>query len=118
MTPNAGDLVMVPFPFTDLSAQKKRPALVLTPTWYNRRHPDLLVAYVTSTPQDGPWSVPIRSEHIEDGVLPRRSWIRSDKLFAVEESLVLDHVGHLHAKKLEDVRRCLHRLLVEPSTAS
>ena len=43
-----GDVVLVPFPFTDLSAIKQRPALVLPPDRSNEVRPDLVVAAITS----------------------------------------------------------------------
>ena len=43
-----GDVVLVPFPFTDLSAIKQRPALVLSPERINKVRTDLVVAAITS----------------------------------------------------------------------
>ena len=43
-----GDIVLVPFPFTDLSSSKRRPALVVSPDTFNERMQDLLLAAITS----------------------------------------------------------------------
>jgi mRNA interferase MazF len=43
-----GDVVLVPFPFADLSATKQRPALVLSPERLNKLRPDLVLAAITS----------------------------------------------------------------------
>jgi mRNA-degrading endonuclease toxin of MazEF toxin-antitoxin module len=43
-----GDVVLVPFPFTDLSAVKQRPALVLSPDRLNKGRIDVIVAAITS----------------------------------------------------------------------
>jgi mRNA-degrading endonuclease toxin of MazEF toxin-antitoxin module len=43
-----GDVVLVPFPFTDLSAVKQRPALVLSPDRLNKARVDIVVAAITS----------------------------------------------------------------------
>jgi mRNA interferase MazF len=43
-----GDVVLVPFPFTDQSGIKQRPAVVLSGFAYNRSHPDLILAPITS----------------------------------------------------------------------
>jgi len=45
---DSGDLVLVPFPFTDQTASKKRPAAVISSTAYHRHRPDLLILAVTS----------------------------------------------------------------------
>lgn len=46
-----GDVVLVRFPFTDLSAAKQRPAVVVSSPEYNRVRPDLIIAAITSQPR-------------------------------------------------------------------
>ena len=43
-----GDIVLVPFPFTDQSATKRRPAVVVSTERYNQERPDLIIMAVTS----------------------------------------------------------------------
>ena len=43
-----GDVVLVPFPFTDQSASKKRPAVIISSDRYHERRPDVIVMAVTS----------------------------------------------------------------------
>jgi len=43
-----GDVLLAPFPFTDQTAVKQRPAVVLSGAAYNQRHPDIILAPVTS----------------------------------------------------------------------
>jgi mRNA interferase MazF len=43
-----GDVLLVPYPFTDQSGTKQRPAVVLSGAAYNRSHPDLILAPITS----------------------------------------------------------------------
>ena len=43
-----GDIVLVPFPFTDQSSIKKRPAVVVSSSAYNRDRPDIIILAVTS----------------------------------------------------------------------
>jgi mRNA interferase MazF len=42
-----GDIILVPFPFTDQSAAKKRPAVVVSSDIYNRQRPDIIIMAVT-----------------------------------------------------------------------
>lgn len=103
----SGDVVVVPFPHTDLSSSKRRPALVVSPAWYNAEREDALVAYVTSVeqPPADPFSVGITNEDLSDGELVKPSWIRVDKLFMLEQSLVRKTVASLDEDTLEEVRR-------------
>jgi mRNA interferase MazF len=43
-----GDIILVPFPFTDQTSTKKRPAVVISSDVYNQEHPDLIVMAITS----------------------------------------------------------------------
>ena len=46
--PDRGDVVLVPFPFTDLSDTKRRPALILSSGAYNEATGDVIIAQITS----------------------------------------------------------------------
>ena len=48
---NYGDIVLVPFPFTDQSAVKKRPAVIVSSDTYNSKRPDIIIMAVTSQMQ-------------------------------------------------------------------
>ena len=50
MQPKHGDIVLIPIPFTDLSAQKQRPVIVSSNDDYNQTAPDILVVAMTSNP--------------------------------------------------------------------
>src|SRR5947209_2264626 len=63
-----GDVVLVRFPFTDLSSSKKRPALVLNPSKFTANHGDVVVLALTSQPQ-GDKSLQLR--HWQKAGLPK-----------------------------------------------
>lgn len=107
MTFEAGKLVVLPFPYTDLSSSKQRPALVVSPSWYNDASLDSLFAYVTSVeqPEADPFAFHLEDGDIAEGALVKESWIRTDKLFSLEQSLVRKTVATLDGRALEQVRR-------------
>jgi len=47
-----GDVVLVPFPFTDQTSSKKRPAVVVSSVAYHQAHPDLIVMAITTLPSN------------------------------------------------------------------
>ena len=79
-----GDVVLVAFPFSDGKTVKRRPALVMS-----RRddYGDLLLVAITSKPGT-PNSVSIGSADLSSGSLPTRSWVKPEKLSAVDGSRV------------------------------
>ena len=100
-----GDLVLIPFPFSDLNTTKKRPVLVLTKPDH---HGDFVGLAVTSVPQPEP-QVAISPESLSDGALPKPSWVRVDKVFTLEQALVLRAFGKLDNTALQQVLSALCR---------
>ncbi len=107
----AGSVVLLPFPYTNLQAGKKRPALVLTDDEYNAGSPDVVLAFVTSRRQTSEWSLPISGKDLVAGRLVKDSWIRVDRLATVEQGLVLGVVGRLKPTVFKRVRRLVVELL-------
>jgi len=65
-----GSVVLVPFPFTDLSGRKRRPALVISPDSFDEQ--DLILCAITSrVPEDlSPWEVQLRARDMAEDRLP------------------------------------------------
>jgi mRNA interferase MazF len=89
--PERGDLLLVPFPFTDLSAAKRRPVLALTAA---DSYGDFIALPVTSRPQ-AEHGLPIAVADMVSGVLPAPSWIRTNRIVTLNGSLVVKTVGRV-----------------------
>ena len=80
-----GDVVLVPFPFTDLSATKQRPALVLSPERLNKIRPDLVLAAISSqvpTVLDED-EILLSTSELGAAGLPKPSIIKLGKIFTI-----------------------------------
>jgi mRNA interferase MazF len=77
-----GSIVLARFPFTDLSGDKRRPALVVSRD--NDRRPDLVVCFITSVPRGGPDTASIPTT--AGTGLKRPSLVRFDKLATLDRS--------------------------------
>jgi mRNA interferase MazF len=100
-----GDVILVPFPFTDLTAIKVRPAVILTP---EPTGADLVVAYLSSViPEEPlpPGHLLIASDHPEfpSTGLKQTSVIRLDKLMTIARSRVRRRLGHLGSSLLTEL---------------
>jgi mRNA interferase MazF len=104
-----GDIVVVPFPFSDLSATKRRPALVLAPTVHN----DLILCQITSQFNYDDISVEHNDEEIKGGKLGRKSFIRPNKLFTADSGLILYKIGNLKRSTQIQVIDQIIRILSE-----
>jgi len=89
--PERGDLLLVPFPFSDLSASKRRPVLALTAS---DSYGDFIALPVTSRPQTE-HGLPITVTDLVSGSLPAASWIRPNRVVALNTSLVVKVVGRV-----------------------
>ena len=87
----AGDLVLVPFPFTDLSSSKRRPVLLLTTP---DDQGDFVGCPVTSRDR---WEAArqLHANVMTQGTLPRPSWVRTDHAVTLHVSLVAKPFGHV-----------------------
>lgn len=94
-----GDLVLIPFPFSDLQSAKKRPVMVLTPP---DRHADFIGLAVTSVAQPN-HAMPIGTTDLVEGALPKACWIRFDKVFTLSESSIVKTFGALSPQTIQAV---------------
>jgi mRNA-degrading endonuclease toxin of MazEF toxin-antitoxin module len=104
--PVIGEVVVLPFPQTDLQAGKRRPALVVA----NLSGDDLILCQITSQPRNDGFSVPLLISDFESGRLVRDSFIRPNRLFTVEQSVILYAAGKVTDSKLKTVRAKIREL--------
>jgi mRNA interferase MazF len=95
-----GDVVVLPFPFSDLSEAKKRPALVVATLKGN----NLILCQITSQRRDDEDAVGLRIKDFEKGKLNLDSFIMPDKLFTAEDSIIEYLAGKLKKEKIKEVQ--------------
>ena len=111
-TYSQGDIVLVPFPFTDLSGNKQRPVLVISNDEYNEASLDLVTCAITSHWRDLRYGVSIAQENLQEGTIPLASQVLTAKIFTIEKTLVRKNQARLDAKTLSEVKRQLRMLFV------
>jgi mRNA interferase MazF len=111
MTYEPGDLVLVPFPFTDLTGAKRRPVLVLSSRDFNARSQDFIVCGVTSNLSNAAHSVLIDGDDLAKGRIPAPSRIKVAKIASLLQSLALRTVGRVKPEVLTRVRKELLSIL-------
>ena len=100
-----GSVVLVTFPFSNLKGQKIRPALVLAKGEFD----NLILCQITSKPYSSKTAIRIEPSDFTKGGLPVISYVRPDKLFTADASIIKDKAGELTPKVknmiLQKVRR-------------
>ena len=94
-----GDVVVVPFPFSDLTHAKKRPALVVA----EFEGDDLLLCQITSQRARDGYAVAIDEGDFEVGSLRQRSHIRPNRLFTADRQIILYRAGRLRPEKVKEI---------------
>lgn len=94
-----GDVVVLPFPFSDLTANKKRPALVVA----NLTGDDVIVCLITSQNAKDIYAISLSNADFKSGNLKQDSNIRPNRVFTADSNIILYKIGALEKAKAEQV---------------
>lgn len=94
-----GDVVVLPFPFSDLSSSKKRPALVIA----NLPGEDIILCQITSKIRSDEYSLTLTESDFKQGGLKLMSAIKPQRIFTAARSIILYKVGSLKELKIKEV---------------
>jgi len=114
MTPRQpGDVVLLPFPFTDLTTLKQRPAVVVSSEAFNARQEDMIVLAITShiTPTLSPEDFRLSSEDQRLAKLPKPSIVKCGKLLTINQRLIRKVLGHLPASTVRQLKHAMLTIL-------
>ncbi|NOT59640.1 MAG: type II toxin-antitoxin system PemK/MazF family toxin [Acidobacteria bacterium] len=105
------EIVLVPFPYSDLSRLKRRPVLIVSNDDYNQNFPDVLVCVIsTNLHQDG-YSVVLSNDDLEVGILPESSNVRAHKLFTVHQDEIVKRFSQVKSEYFEKVADKIKHLI-------
>ena len=94
-----GDIVVVPFPFSNLSEVKKRPAFVVN----ELRGDDVILCQITSQTIKDKYSVAIKKTDFVSGSLSVNSNVRPNRIFTADKSIILYKVGSIKENKIKEI---------------
>ncbi len=94
-----GDVVVAPFPFSDLSATKKRPALVVA----ELAGDDVILCQITSRFVGDGYTIPLADQDFVSGGLRQSSNIRPNRLFTADSRVILYRAGRISPAKMQEV---------------
>jgi len=94
-----GDVVVLNFPFSDLSQTKRRPALVIA----TLKGDDVILCQITGQARFDEYSIRLDDVDFVAGGLSQSSRIRPNRLFTADAGIVVYRVGHVSEAKLSEV---------------
>ena len=104
--PVIGEVVVLPFPQTDLQAGKRRPALVVA----DLAGEDLILCQITTQSRRDSYSVPLVTGDFERGRLNVESFVRAHRLFTIDHSVIIYTAAAVKSSKLDEVRAKIRQL--------
>lgn len=104
------EIVLLPFPFSDLEGTRVRPALVVSNNELNKKSEDCIMVPLTTVIKDEPYSVVINQEDLSSGKLLKSSRIRTDKIFSVKKDLVTMKIGVVNDNVLDKVKKEIQKM--------
>jgi len=105
-----GDIVLVPFPFTDQSAAKKRPAVVISSAAYQRERPDLIIMAITSQVRPAQTLGEVVVKDWQGAGLLKPSAIKP-VIATIEKSLVINTLGRLKGDDQAALRNAISEIV-------
>ncbi len=102
-----GDVVIIPFPFSDLTETKRRPALVIA----ELEGEDRILCQITSQQFKDRYAVTIDDSSFKDGSLQKISNVRPNRIFTADSKIILYKAGHLKSDKIDEVVKRLIAIL-------
>ncbi|MGC9309612.1 MAG: type II toxin-antitoxin system PemK/MazF family toxin [Candidatus Nanoarchaeia archaeon] len=99
---NQKDIVLIPFPYSDLSLSKKRPALIISNKGVNKMQ-DRICCLVTTKPHKQ--DLKIEKSSIKEGILPFQSFIKPHRIFTIQEDIII--------KRLCKINTSLHNSVIK-----
>jgi mRNA interferase MazF len=94
-----GDIVVVPFPFSDLTQSKRRPALVLS----ELSGDDRILCQITSQSIHDEYAIALDDTGFETGGLHLKSNVRPNRIFTCDSAIILYAIGHLKSETFDQI---------------
>lgn len=107
---NQKEIVLLPYPFSNLEGMKVRPALIVSNKFFNKKSADCLAVPLTTIIKDEPYSVIINNNDMVSGELIKQSRIRTDKIFSIEKNRVTMKIGTIKEKTFGKVKQEIFKM--------
>src|SRR5690606_18878706 len=102
MTLLQGDIVLVPFPFSDQSGSKPRPAIIISNSSVNKT-PDVILAQITSQVRADDFSFLLNDKNVTKSLQLAHCEVRCHKIFTAEKNIILKKISSLKKENISEL---------------
>ncbi len=107
---NQGDIVVAHILFSEQIGVKKRPALVISNSEYNKKSDDLVLLKITSRGKRTDFDVPLVQSDLADGILKVESQVMVDNPVTAYKKIIEEKIAAVNQNKLEEVKQKIKKL--------
>ena len=104
-----GDIIAVPFPFTDLSSSKLRPALIISNDSISNTG-DVVIVMITSQNKNDGYNIPIAELDVNKA-LPKNSFVRCHRIATIDQSIIYKKIGEANIDFTDKIVGLIHSIL-------
>ena len=94
-----GNILLVPFPFSDQSGKKARPVIIISNNNFNEYSEDLIVVGVTSNISKDKYTLNLNNKDLEKGKLNNACCIKVENILRLDKSLIIKKIGKIKKEK-------------------
>lgn len=105
------DLILVPFPFSDQSGRKVRPAIVISNNLFNNNSEDILVVGVTSNISKDQYTLALNNIELEEGKLITNCCIKIENILKLDKELVIKKIGKIKKEKFKAILDIIFKII-------
>jgi mRNA interferase MazF len=102
------DIILIPFPYSDLSGSKQRPALIISNKKINKTQDRICCLITSNEPKEG---ILIENKYFDNGHLPFKSWVKPQRIFTIEKSIIKKKLCTLNKKFHDNIIENINEII-------
>ena len=106
-----GDLLLVPFPFSDQSGKKVRPVIVISCNEFNKFSEDVIVIGVTSNISKDKYTINLTNNNLDEGSLSTSCCIKVENVLKLDKELIIKKIGRINNETLRKMVTKLNEII-------
>src|SRR3989344_3966788 len=104
------EIILLPYPFSDLEGTKVRPAVIVSNDFFNNKSADCIMVPLTTVIKNEPYSIILNQQDLTSGKLIKPSRIRVDKIFTIEKKIIMMKIGIINNLMFEKIKQEISKM--------
>jgi mRNA interferase MazF len=106
-----GDILLVPFPFSDQSGRKVRPVIVISNNNFNKKSGDLITIGITSNMSKDKYTLKLNNKELKEGKLFSQCCIKVENILRLDKYLIIKKIGKVKKEKIKEILKIFNEII-------